>query len=128
MTALSADKSIERFEGVMTDLTVKAATTIYKGSLVTSDAAGYAIPAADTAGTFFMGVAAEQALAGTQVRVYRRGIFNFAAVGRSIADIGKSAYVTDSATVGITGVNSIRVGQIVAVDSATSVWVDLDPA
>lgn len=126
MTALSADKSIERFEGDMISLTVKAATTIYKGSLVTSDAAGYAIPAANTAGTFFMGVAAERATAGTKVRVYRRGIFNFAAAGMAITDIGSRVYVGDSATVTTTVGNGIYVGKITAVDSATSVWVSLE--
>lgn len=126
MTALGADKSVERYEGDMISLVVKAATTIYKGSLVTSDAAGYAIPAANTAGTFFMGVAAEQKGAGETIRVYRRGIFNFAAVGMAITDIGSRVYVADSATVTTTVGNGIYVGKIMAVDSATSVWVSLE--
>lgn len=126
MTALSADKSVERYEGDMISLVVKAATTIYKGSLVTSDAAGYAIPAANTAGTFFMGVAAEQKGAGETIRVYRKGIFNFAAAGMAITDIGTRVYVGDSATVTTTVGNGIYVGKIMAVDSATSVWVSLE--
>jgi predicted RecA/RadA family phage recombinase len=126
MTALSADKSVERYEGDIISLVVKAGATIYKGSLVTSDAAGYAIPAANTAGTFFMGVAAEQKTAGETIRVYRRGIFNFAASGMAITDIGSRVYVSDSATVTTTVGNGIYVGKIMAVDSATSVWVSLE--
>ena len=44
MTALSADRQVERYEGEVIALTVKAATTIYKGSMVTVDATGYAVP------------------------------------------------------------------------------------
>lgn len=126
MTALSADKSLERYEGDTISLVVKAGTTIYKGSLVTSDATGYAIPAANTAGTFFMGVAAEQKGAGETIRVYRQGIFNFAAAGMAITDIGSRVYVSDSATVTTDVGNGIYVGKIVKVDSATSVWVALE--
>ncbi len=126
MTALSADKSVERYEGDLISLVVKANTTIYKGSLVTSDAAGYAIPAANTAGTFFMGVAAEHGTAGQTIRVYRKGIFNFVAANMAITDIGSRVYVADSATVTKTVGNGIYVGKIMAVDSATSVWVALE--
>ena len=126
MTALSADKSVERYEGDLISLVVKANTTIYKGSLVTSDAAGYAIPAANTAGTFFMGVAAEHGTAGQTIRVYRKGIFNFVAANMAITDIGSRVYVGDSATVTKTVGNGIYVGKIMAVDSATSVWVSLE--
>lgn len=126
MTALSADKSVERYEGDLISLVVKANTTIYKGSLVTSDAAGYAIPAANTAGTFFMGVAAEHGTAGQTIRVYRKGIFNFVAANMAITDIGSRVYVGDSATVTTTVGNGIYVGKIMAVDSATSVWVSLE--
>ena len=126
MTALGADKSVERYEGDIISLVVKAATTIYKGSLVTSDAAGHAIPAANTAGTFFMGVAMERGAAGQTIRVYRRGVFNFAAAGMAITDIGTRVYVGDSATVTTTVGNGIYVGKIMAVDSPTSVWVSLE--
>jgi predicted RecA/RadA family phage recombinase len=126
VTALSADKSVERYEGDLISLVVKANTTIYKGSLVTSDAAGYAIPAANTAGTFFMGVAAEHGTAGQTIRVYRKGIFNFVAANMAITDIGSRVYVGDSATVTKTVGNGIYVGKIMAVDSATSVWVSLE--
>ena len=49
MCALSTDKLVERYDGQVIALTCKAATTIYKGSLVAIDATGYAVPAANSA-------------------------------------------------------------------------------
>lgn len=126
MTALSADKSIERYEGEIIALTVKAATTIYKGSLVNVDGTGYAIPAADAASVTFMGVALEGGTAGQAIRVARRGVFNLACSGFAITDMGARVYVADSATVTKTVGNGVYVGRVVRVDSATSCWVDLE--
>ena len=127
MTALSADRQVERYEGEIIALTVKAGTTIYKGSLVNVDATGYAVPAADAASVVFMGVAMEGGTAGQTIRVYRRGIFKFAIPATAtIADVGQRVYVADSATVTKTASNGVYVGRIIQVDSATSVWVDLE--
>ena len=126
MTALSADRQVERYEGEIIALTVKAATTIYKGGMVAVDATGYAVPAADAAGTVFMGVAMEGGTAGQTVRVYRRGIFNFVAANMAVTDMGARVYVADDATVTKTVGNGVYVGKIVRVISATSVWVDLE--
>lgn len=127
MTALSADKLIERYEGEIIALTVKAATTIYKGSLVNVDATGYAVPAADAASVVFMGVAMESGTAGQTIRVYRRGVFQFVIPATAtIADVGQRVYVADSATVTKTVGNGVYVGRIIKVVSSTSVWVDLE--
>ena len=127
MTALSADKSVERYEGEIIALTVKAATTIYKGSLVNVDSTGYAVPAANAASVVFMGVAMEGGTAGQVIRVYRRGIFKFAIPATAtVADVGQRVYVADSATVTKTAGNGVYVGRIIQVDSATSCWVDLE--
>jgi predicted RecA/RadA family phage recombinase len=127
MTALSADRQVERYEGEIIALTVKAGTTIYKGSLVNVDATGYAVPAADAASVVFMGMAMEGGTAGQTIRVYRRGIFKFAIPATAtIADVGQRVYVADSATVTKTASNGVYVGRIIQVDSATSVWVDLE--
>lgn len=127
MTALSADRQVERYEGEIIALTVKAGTTIYKGSLVSVDATGYAIPSGNTASTVFMGVAMEGGTAGQTIRVYRRGIFKFAIPATAtIADVGQRVYVADSATVTKTVGNGVYVGKIIKVESATSVWVDLE--
>ena len=127
MTALSADRQVERYEGEIIALTVKTGTTIYKGSLVNVDATGYAVPAADAASVVFMGVAMEGGTAGQTIRVYRRGIFQFAIPATAtIADVGQRVYVADSATVTKTVGNGVYVGKIVRVASATSVWVDLE--
>ena len=127
MTALSADRQVERYEGEIIALTVKAATTIYKGSLVNVDSSGYAVPAANAASVVFMGVAMEGGTAGQVIRVYRRGIFKFAIPATAtVADVGQRVYVADSATVTKTAGNGVYVGRIIQVDSATSCWVDLE--
>ncbi len=127
MTALSADKQVERYEGEIIALTVKAGTTIYKGSLVNVDDTGYAVPAANAASVVFMGVAMEGGTAGQVIRVYRRGIFKFAIPATAtVADVGQRVYVADSATVTKTAGNGVYVGRIIQVDSATSCWVDLE--
>lgn len=127
MTALSADKQVERYEGEIIALTVKAGTTIYKGSLVNVDATGYAVPAADAASVVFMGVAMEGGTAGQTIRVYRRGIFQFVIPATAtIADVGQRVYVADSATVTKTVGNGVYVGKIIKCLSTTSVLVDLE--
>jgi len=127
VTALSADRQVERYEGEIIALTVKAATTIYKGSLVNVDSTGYAVPAANAASVVFMGVAMEGGTAGQVIRVYRRGIFKFAIPATAtVADVGQRVYVADSATVTKTAGNGVYVGRIIQVDSATSCWVDLE--
>lgn len=127
MTALSADKNLERYEGDVWSFTVKTGETIYKGAMVAIDATGYALPAGNDAAHIFVGVAMEQAAEGETIRVYRKGIFNFAAAGMAVTDTGSRVYVSDDATVTTTVGNGVYVGKIVRVDSATSVWVDLAP-
>jgi hypothetical protein len=69
----------------------------------------------------------EGGTAGQTIRVYRRGIFKFAIPATAtIADVGQRVYVADSATVTKTASNGVYVGRIIQVDSATSVWVDLE--
>lgn len=127
MTALSADRQVERYEGEIIALTVKTGTTIYKGSLVNVDSTGYAVPAANAASVVFMGVAMEGGTAGQTIRVYRRGIFKFAIPATAtIADVGQRVYVSDSATVTKTAGKGVYVGRIIQVDSTTSCWVDLE--
>ncbi len=60
MSALTRDRATPYREGIEVEYPVAANTKIYAGSLVCVNAAGYAVPAADTSGYRFAGVALEQ--------------------------------------------------------------------
>lgn len=57
MPALTADRNTPKKDGIIVEMPVAASTKIYAGSLVCANASGYVIPAADTAGLTFLGVA-----------------------------------------------------------------------
>ena len=59
---------------------------------------------------------------------YTEGQFLLTSSGLTAADIGKKAYLVDNATVGLSSTNSIYVGRITEVVSATQCWVDIEPA
>jgi hypothetical protein len=107
---------------------VKAATTIYQGSIVML-LAGYLAPAADAAGGIVVGVAQEKVVnAGADgaatCMVDSGGAWRFAGSGIVAADVGKTAYVADDQTVqDATGTNSIIAGFIEELESTDVVWV-----
>jgi hypothetical protein len=130
MTVLAADASVARkFDGLKA-YPVKASTQIYKGSLVTVDATGYAIAAADTAGTYFVGIAAENAL-GTAVagavwiKVWTRGEFLLPAVTLTQAMVGTVMYVSDSGAFTDTAAN-VPCGKLVEYIGASLGWLDIN--
>lgn len=131
--ALSANLYTRHRVGESLELKVKTNVHIYAGSLVMIDATGYAIPGADAAGGIFAGVALEEAnnvggASGAKtVRVARDGHHLFAATGMAITDMFAAAYIVDDETVGLaaTTTNDVKCGEIVAVESATAVWVDI---
>ncbi len=107
--------------------TIVAGGTIYAGGLTAVDSNGKAVAAAPTSGAVVVGVAQNTASSGGKVDV-RRGVFPFEVVsGASItlADVGKTVYVTDDATV--TPVSSgaaVKAGTVFDVD-AEGVWVEV---
>lgn len=110
------------------------AAQIYKGTLVSRDADGYARPATDTAGTKFLGVATEKVVpavgdadGANKITLAVEGVFEFNAAGMTQADVGKRVNVSDDNTVTLTGTNTIKVGTIMEVVSATRVKVKIDP-
>lgn len=132
MTALSADLAqARRGEGICFEHPVAASTTIYKGSLVSLNSSGYAIPAADTASTTCVGVAEEKVdnSAGSagdkNVVVRRMAEFEFATASLVLADVGKNCFVADDQTVGDAAAqtNDIKVGVVTQYVSATKVRV-----
>jgi hypothetical protein len=113
-----------------------AATTIYAGTMVSLNAAGNAIPAADTASTRVVGRAASTVVnagsAGDLSIVIERGAFkynNSAANPVTIASIGLPCFVVDDNTVAVAAgpTNDIKAGIVLRVDS-DGVVVDLGSA
>ena len=113
---------------------VAASTIIYKGSIVAISAAGYAIPATDTAGLLVVGIAHETVdnsagAAGAKVIRYVYGRrFNLTASGTiNQSSVGDMLMVADDSTVtdATTATNDIAVGTCVEYVSATEVWVEV---
>jgi hypothetical protein len=114
-----------------------ASTRIWAGTMVSLNAAGRAIPAADTASTRVIG-RAEQSVdnsagsAGDLSIQVKPGCFKFnnsATQPVTIASIGLVCYVEDDNTVAIAAgpTNDIKAGIVVRVD-ADGVFVDLSAA
>jgi predicted RecA/RadA family phage recombinase len=133
MSALTRDRVTPYREGIEVEYSVAANTKIYAGSLVCVNAAGYAVPAADTSGYHFAGVAMEQvdnsagSDGGQTVKLRRAGVFEFDAASISQAMVGTDMYATNDHTVDDTAgaTNHIKVGQLVKYVSATKGWVDI---
>ena len=133
MSALTRDRATPYREGIEVEYLVAANTKIYAGSLVCVNAAGYAVPAADTAGYQLAGVALEQvdnsdgSDGGKTVRLRRTGVFEFDAVSISQSMVGLLMYAADDHTfddaAGLT--NDIKVGLLVKYVSATKGWIDI---
>lgn len=137
MTALAADKSIERRDGVAVGLPVEEATKIYGGALCCVNAAGYVVPGADTAGLIFAGVSEEQkdntlgADGDLTVELRRRGLFKVA-LGHTItqANVGDNVFLVDDQTVDLAAntTNDIYCGVIAEFISGSYAWIDIEPA
>jgi predicted RecA/RadA family phage recombinase len=130
MSALTRDRATPYREGIEIEYPVAANTKIYAGSLVCISAEGYAVPAADTSGYRFAGVALEQVDntdGGKSVRVRRTGVFEFDAVSISQDMVGAAMYASDDHTFddaeGPT--NDVKVGLLVKYVSATKGWIDI---
>lgn len=131
MTALSADRTTALTSGgVSDDYPVAASTTIYEGSLVCVNAAGWAIPGADASGNKFIGVAKERvdnsagANGAKRIEVLSGPgcIAEFVNSDLVATDIGEVCAVMDDQTVEQveTNTNSIRCGIYLGDDPTTS--------
>jgi len=135
--ALSADKEVLRKEGVQLPFKVYQAVKIYTGALVAVNAAGYALPGADTAGLIFQGLSIEQVdntlgLSGAkEVVLHRRGchLLEFA-TAISIANIGDNVFLAGDDKVDLAGnvTNDIFCGNIAEYVDTTHAYVDIEPA
>lgn len=117
--------------GEIVSVPLASATKIYAGTIVALNAAGYAVPGADTAGLVGYGRAEETVDNSTgdagdlSVNV-RRGVFLWAnSTGNPCdqADLGKVVYMEDDETVAGSSNNSAPAGTVVRIDSR-GYWVD----
>ncbi len=133
MSALTRDRATPYREGIEIEYSVAANTKIFAGSLVCVNATGYAVPAADTSGYRFAGVAMEQVdnSGGSDgakvVRLRRAGVFEFDAVSIIQDMVGVDMYAADDHTFDDAAgpTNDIKVGQLVKYVSATRGWIDI---
>ena len=112
---------------------VEGATTIFAGSIVALNAAGFAVPASDTAGLVVIGRAEEQVdnsagADGDKEVLVAKGVFKWAAgVGIAQALIGRVVAVADDQTVAdpanVAITNDITVGILEEIDADGDAWV-----
>lgn len=130
MAALTQSRNTPERSGTVLGFPVKAATTVYQGSLVAIDA-GYLAPGRVATTLIAVGRAEETVTAvaaGDAMCRVASGTFKFAnsSAGDLIAqaDVGASCYIVDDQTVAKTNGTNTRslAGKIVAVD-ADGVWV-----
>jgi hypothetical protein len=133
MAALTKDRATPYRDGIEIDFPVAANSKIYAGSLVCANATGYVVPAADTAGLKFAGVALEQAdntggaNGAKTVRLRRTGVFEFDALSITQAMVGTAMYIVDDHTMDDASgpTNDIRIGVLVKYVADTIGWVDI---
>ena len=134
---LAADNKLEYTEGAELGIPVVNADIIYGGALVCVNAAGYAVPGADTAGLIFMGVATDRAdnsagaIGAIKVPVRRRGLIKMKlATAITIANVGDNVFLVDDESVDLAGnvTNDIFCGIIADYIDTTHAMVDIEPA
>jgi len=135
MSALSADREVKRKDGEYQLYELYQAVTIYKGAMVcVRESDGYLVPLSDSAGLAFVGTALEAVdnSAGVsgelEVRVEKKGNFQYVKASAVQADVGDLAYGLDDQTVATTSTNSIEVGYIQAIIDSSTVYVRVDRA
>ncbi len=131
MAKATKDINTPSIEGRIITLGVAASTQIFAGTLVATNAAGYAVPAADAAGLKVIG-RANQAVDNTKgangkldIEV-QRTTFRYAnSIAKPVTrvNIGKPVFVEDDSTVASDSTNKITAGVAVAIEDA-GVWVD----
>jgi|SRR3990170_2961893 len=134
MAALTQDRNtpvkyVERTVRVPVATNVK----IFVGALVSRNATGFLIPAADTAGTKVIGVSSENVdntggADGAKSALVMKGVFRLGTTGANAvtqADMGNDVYVSDDQTVlkAAGPTNDIPAGTLEAMDGAADVWI-----
>lgn len=132
MAVCTADRNTPYREGIELDFLVKGNTRIYAGSMVAVDASGYAVPAGNTAGHRFVGVAMEQvdntggADGAAVVRVRTSGAFEFGATSITQANVGAEMFVVDDQTFDdVNPGQGVKCGRLVKYVSGTKGWIKI---
>jgi len=125
--AQSTQKTQHVFEGAVP---MAAATTIYGGTLVFINAAGYATGTYG-AGFLFAGVAKRDyvnsgSAGALKCEVYEGGKFLLTGSGFTQAMVGRRAYATDNYTVTGSPAGAVYIGTFESYVSATQIWVQID--
>lgn len=133
MTALAHSYDARRRDGALIAYPVAAGGHVFKGGLAAVAASGFIQSAADAAGLTFIGVAYEDgdnrggAAGARTVRVLKTGVFTYTKAGATMADIGRTAFAVDDATVATAATgSSLAVGVVVGVPDAGHVSVRID--
>lgn len=144
MAVLTGNYEANEKPGTLAAYNLKGSgTRVYKGALAAvEDANGWLVPAGDTPGITFVGVAYEAAdttageengAAGLRVRKTGSYVYRFqpgSGADRTQAVVGKKAYAVDDNTVALqaTTANDVYVGDIVGLVGADKVRVRIDRA
>ncbi len=122
-----------RKDGALVLYPLGAGVHVRKGGLLAVAATGLVQPASDSAGVVFVGVAYEGsdntggAAGAKSVRVLKSGVFSYAKTAAVQADIGRTAFVVDDATVSTAATtDSIACGSVVGIPDAQTVQIRID--
>lgn len=133
MAALTQAHETQEKDGLLIAYPLKANAKLWKGALVSIDSAGYAVPAADTSGHKFVGVAYETADntggadGALKCRIMKRGTFVFNRSGSySQADVGVVVKAVTDNEVAKTSTNNINVGTVVDLPATGVVRIRID--
>lgn len=133
--AVTANQLIKRQDGCKRSYPVEEATTIYAGTLVFVNAAGYACDVTATGVNAFVGVAIAKADnsggadGAVEVEVWTEGDFELTLTGGAQTEVGMPVYADDNyACVVALGATSVRIGKIVRHVSSTKAIVAIKPS
>ncbi len=130
MAALAADRNTPLKGAELLNVPVATATTIYAGSIVVSNASGYAAPGSTATGLAFLGRAEESVInaganAAKSINVRAHQMFYWANSATDAvvqADLGRTCYIEDDQTVCHTATDKSAIGVVKGLDSG-GVWV-----
>lgn len=131
MAALNKDRNTPEREGVILSLPMAAGATIYAGSLVALNAAGFAAPGSTSATLKAAGRAEEYRVnsgsnGDAAIRV-RRGVFKFSnAAADPVTALLSTCYIVDDQTVAATNGTNTRsaAGKVLEIET-DGVWVEI---
>ena len=131
MAALTRDRNTPEREGDILVLPVAAGVTIFTGSLVVINAAGFAAPGTVAVGLKAAGRAEEYRIntgvnGGESIKV-RRGVFKFANLEADpVTLLLSTCYIVDDQTVAATSGTNTRsaAGKVLAIET-DGIWVEI---